>query len=210
MNNKIYNARYALIRQKNFYAVLITIMLLSFISGVVLIFFIDKTNKNNVIKNVTLFFNNIKFSNGINYSNSFFNTTVSNLGYAILIWILGISLIGFPIIILILIFKSFILGFSISSIIATYGFKGLLGSFLYVFPHQIILIIIYMLLCFYSLTFCYRLFSNLFLKKDINLKLMMNKYIKVFWFSLCSVFIVSLYEVFLSTYFIKFFTLFIK
>ena len=207
MNKKIYVARNAVLRQKKFYLALITIMLLGFISGIVFMFFIDKDSKKTVLDGVNLFFKQIKSSEGINYSKSFINTFFSNIGYALLIWVLGISIIGLPIIVLVLFFKSFVLGFSIASIVSNYGFKGVLGAFLYAFPHYIVLLIVYLLLGFYSIMFCYKLFMNLFLKKNNNLRINMTKYLKVLGFSLIIILITSLYEVFLSTYFMKLFTL---
>ena len=117
---------------------------------------------------------------------------------------------GFPIILGILFIKSFIFGFSISSIVATYKIKGILGAFLYIFPHQIIILILYLLLGFYSLSFCYKLFSHLFLKKTVNFKRGMNKYLKILVISIVASITVTFYEVFLSTYFMKFFTMLLK
>ena len=36
-------------------------------------------------------------STGINYGKSLLNTLVNNIGYVLLIWLLGISIIGLPI-----------------------------------------------------------------------------------------------------------------
>ncbi|MDD6879203.1 MAG: stage II sporulation protein M [bacterium] len=210
MNKTIYNAKNMLIKQKKIYVFLITLILIGIISGIVFIFFLNKADKTTVISNVETFFNQVKIKGGINYSKSILNTTLSNIIYILLLWLLGISVIGFPIIIGILFIKSFILGFSISSIILTYGFKGVLYAFLYVFPHHIIFIIIILLLSFYSLSFCYKLFNHLFLKKFISFRNSMNKYIKILIICLVSSLVLSAYEVFISTYFIKLFTLLIK
>lgn len=210
MNKKIVKAKDAFLRQKKFYMFLVTLMLIGFISGIIFIFFTSASNKANITKKVIEFFDTIKASTGINYGKSLVNTLFTNLLYVILIWLLGISLIGFPIIIGILFFKSFILGLSISSIISSFGIKGLLGSFLYIFPHNIILIILYLLLGFYSLSFCYKLFSHLFLKRSINFNYGMNRYLKILGISIIITILISLYQVFLSTYFLKLFTSLIK
>ena len=210
MNKKILKAKDTLLRQKKFYMFLITLMLIGFISGIVFIFFTSNESKVNITKKVIDFFDTVKASTGINYGKSLINTLLTNLLYVLLIWILGISLIGFPIIIGLLFFKSFILGLSISSIITSYGLKGILGAFLYIFPHGIILIILYLLLGFYSLSFCYKLFSHLFLKRTINFNYGMNRYLKILVISIFFTILISLYQVFISTYFLKLFTSFIK
>lgn len=210
MNKRIYQAKNHIIRQKKFYVFLIALLVIGFISGALFIFFLNETDKHDIINEITTFFNLIKTSTGINYSRSLTNSLGINILYVFLIWILGISIIGFPIIIGVLFIKSFIVGFSFSSIILTYGFKGLLGAFLYIFPHQIIMLILYLLLGFYSLSFCYKLFSHLFLKQMVNFRYGINRYIKILLICIVVSIILSLYEVFLSTYLMKLFTLLIK
>lgn len=210
MNKKIYAAKNSILKQKKFYFFLITLMVIGIISGIVFIFFLNESDTKEVVTEITSFFNLIKIDNSIDYGESLINTFIINICYVLIIWLLGISIIGFPIIISILFMKSFIFGFSISSIIKTYGFKGILGAFLYVFPHNLIMLILYLLLGFYSISFCFKLFSYLFLKKNINFKTGMNKYIKILIVSLIITIIVTFYEVFLSTYFMKLFTLLLK
>lgn len=210
MNRKIFEAKNSILRQKKFYVTLMTLMIIGFTAGIIYVFFLKGNDKSLVTNNVSNFFNLVKTSNGVNYSKSLFNSIGINLGYCLLIWLLGISIIGFPIILGVLIFKSFVLGFSIAGIILNYGFKGVLGAILYVFPHQIIMLCVFLLLSFYSLSFCYKLFQNLFLKKNIIFKYGMQKYTKILIISIIVVIINSIYEVFISTYFIKLFTLIIK
>lgn len=210
MNRKLNVAKNEYLKQKKFYVFLLTFILVGIISGIIFIFFINESDKINVINEIKSFFNLVKTSDGINYSKSLVNSLLVNIGYVVLIWLLGISIIGLPLIIIILFMKSFIFGFSISSIITCYGFKGVLGAFLYTFPHQVIVLIIYLLLSFYSMAFCFKLFSYLFLKKNINFRSAMKKYVKILIISLVIVICVSFYEVFLSTYFIKLFTLLLK
>mgnify|MGYP003295333797 CR=1 FL=1 len=63
---------------------------------------------------------------------------------------------------------------------------------------------------FYSISFSIKLFKSLFLKQTINFRVVMQKYIKILLISLIGIIIVSLYEVFISTYFIKLFTMLLK
>ena len=210
MNRKIYAAKNDLKAQKRLYLFLITVILLGIISGIVYTFFLDKDSKIKVLESIETYFYLIKNSTSINYIKSLSSSCFINIAYLLLIWLLGISLIGFPIIVIILFFKSFIIGFSVSSIIMKYGLKGLFGSFLYVFPHQIVMLIIYLLVSFYSINFCYKLFKYLFFKKTINFKYSMDKYVKILIISSIISIITTLYEVFISTYLMKLFTLTLK
>lgn len=210
MNNKLYAAKSSIIKQKKLYRIIITLMLFGIISGILFIFFISKESKTKALVSIKNFFDLMNTSTGINYGKSLLNTLINNIGYVLLIWLLGISIIGLPITIVLAFMKSFIVGFSISSIISCYKAKGILGAFLYVFPHQIIILFIYLLLSFYSISFSIKLFKSLFLKQTINFRVVMQKYIKILLISLIGIIIVSLYEVFISTYFIKLFTMLLK
>lgn len=210
MNNKLYAAKNSIIKQKKLYRIIITLMIFGIISGILFIFFISKESKTKALESIKNFFDLMNTSTGINYGKSLLNTLVNNIGYVLLIWLLGISIIGLPITIVLAFMKSFIVGFSISSIISCYKAKGILGAFLYVFPHQIIILFIYLLLSFYSISFSIKLFKSLFLKQTINFRVVMQKYIKILLISLIGIIIVSLYEVFISTYFIKLFTMLLK
>jgi len=192
---KLYRNRFGLNKQKKLYLCFISMIILSIVLGFFFYFIISDGNKELVIEMQKEFFNGIS-GNRVNYFSSFVKSVLSNFMYIFLIFILGLSVVGFVFIIGIILIKGFILGFSISSIIATFGGKGILLSFLYVFPHQILFLIILLLMCFYGCSFCYRLFKYLFMRVVINFRIVKVKYLKVFVISLIGGLICSLYEVF--------------
>lgn len=185
-------------------------MIIAIISGILFYFLISDKDKALVINSIKNFFLSIKNSDNLNYQASLINSLITNTIYVILIWLLGISIIGLPIIIIMIAYKCFILGFSIASIISAYGFKGILGVITYTAPHQFLYLLVLMLLGFYAVNFCIKLFNHLFLKKYINFKDIMNRYIKVLL--ICSVIsiLLAFFETFISTYFIRLFTLLLK
>lgn len=130
---------------------------------------------------------------------------LSNNGiFSFLIWLLGISIIGIPIVLFLFFFKCFIFGFSISSIIINYGFKGILFSFFYIFPHQVINLVIYMLITNYSLIFSFKIIGLIFKKNDFNISVSFNKYLKIFLVCLIFLFMSVLYESFVGPYVLSF------
>lgn len=209
MNLGIKRTKNNIMKQKKLYLFLIGLVIVGIIVGILFWFVINNEDKLLVTKNLNNFFECIKKGNAINYWGSLFNSLVTGLIYIVLIWLLGISIVGLPIILIIITIKSFIVGFSISSIIASYGLKGILGAFVYTFPHQIIFLLLLILLGFYAASFCFKLFKYLFLKQSINFKDAMRKYFKILIISLIVVLLTSLYETFIATYFIKLFTLLI-
>ena len=184
--------------QKRLYLLLIGLAIISILIGSYFIFIISKVNKEFIKDNLINYFDNTNSSMEL-----FFKTLFNYYLYIIIIWILGISIIGIPIVIFMYLFKSFILGFSISSIIYSFGLKGTLISLIDMFPHKILLLIVVLLMTFYSLSFSIKLIKHLFFKKQINFKEAFNKYFRILIISLSATIFIALYEVFIVTILIK-------
>lgn len=195
MKRKIFKVKDNINNQKKLYLVLIGLALLSFLSGLCFVFVLDNDNLKQINDTITSFFSNREWED-ISVITSFLNIFI----YIIAIWVLGISIIGLPFSIMILGFKSFLSGFSISSIIYTYGFKGLLIIFIEYIPSAIFSGILLILVTFYSISFSIKLFNYLFLKKQVNFKETMKKYVKIFVICFVYSIILCLY----NTFFIPF------
>lgn len=204
MNKAMIRAKNNIVNQRKKYLFLLVITLIGIISGLLFIYFISKTDKLLVFDELDSFFKNIK-NYSLNYTSSLINSITSNCLFILIIWILGISIIGIPIIIFLLFLKGFIFGFSISSIISKFGLNGLLLSVGYHFPHNLIFIILYILISFYAINFSIRLFRVLFLKENINLTPYFRRYNKIFIISVIVSILCSFLEVFLAPILINFF-----
>lgn len=205
MNQAINRAKNSIVKQKKRYVLLITLTMIGIITGVIFTTILSKIDQNLVNDQLTHFFIQIK-SGKINYTSGMINSITSNFLYCLGVWLLGISIIGLPIIIFLLFMKGFITGFSIGSIISLYHWKGIIGAFTYIFPHHILSLLLSILLSFHAISFSSKLFSSLFLKKEINFKEVMHKYLKILMISSIGFFICSLFEIYLSPFFIRIFT----
>ena len=145
--------------QKTVIIFLLIIALIGSICGSFFITLLDKTDQELVKTYIETFINNIN-SNKLNYLDAFKNTLVTNSVYIIVIWLLGISIIGIPIIVLMYFTKLFIISFSVSAFILKYQLKGVLLVLVYVFPHHIINFLIYTLLMIYATKFSYILINS--------------------------------------------------
>lgn len=181
---------------KNLFVFLMVLITIGLISGALFSIIISSEDKALVNTYLNDFFSNVK-NNKLDYHNSLINALIFTLGCGCLIWILGISVIGFFIILFILFLKSFILGFSVGSIIYSFKLKGLILSIIYIFPHQVINVLIFMILSAFSLMFSYKLICSLKKKKSITFGNIMNKYIIVLIFSLIVLTTTSIYEIYL-------------
>lgn len=188
--------------QKRLYLFLIIIMILGLIAGIVYALIINKSDHNLVAESLNSFFLRVKESN-IDYKSGIINSLIGNIFYVFFIFLLGISILGIPIIILCLFFKAFIFSFSITSIIYTYHLSGILKAITYVFPHQIITLLMALFLGFYAVYFGIKLFKYLFRRQEINLRSSMKRYLQVFTIVLLINIFCSFIEVFLAPSLIK-------
>ena len=200
MKKKIFIPKNNTKNQKKLYFILIGLALLSFIFGCLFIFMISEGNVSYIKDNLVNYFNNADSSLSL-----FFKSLFNNYIYLLVIWILGISIIGIPIVIFMFLFKYFIFGFSLSSILSSFGFNGILLSLINLMPHKLMYLVVLLLVSFYSISFSIKIFKNFFLKRPINFRESMNKYFKILLISLVVTLFISLYEGFISNNLVNFF-----
>lgn len=183
--------------QKQKYIFLLTLILIGVLSGIMFILFVSKADKQLIKEHLTLTFDTIN-DHRVNYSSTLLNNCVKNVLSLMFIYISGISIIGIPLILLYLFFKGFTFGFSISSIVSIYHYKGVFISFLYLLPGDFFLLIIWLLMGFYSINFSIKLFRYLFLKENIPLNIYFKKLNKILLISFISIIVISIIQTFLE------------
>ena len=147
-------------KAKRKYVFLITIVVIGLIGGIIFSNILNTSDEKLVYDKLTTYFLNIKNGIQIDYWQTLLNSIKNNMFLLILVWIFGLSIIGIIFNAFILFFKSFVLGFSIGSIINIYLYKGIVLSIVYIFPHFIINTIILLLLVYYANNFSIKLFNN--------------------------------------------------
>ena len=200
------NYKKELSKRNNILVSIVIIFILGLIFGSIYITILKTSEKTTILNEVNNYFLSINKISIDDKINIFKNSLISNLLYFICIWLLGISVIGIPIVIIMVFFKSFMLSFSVSSIFAKYGFKGILGAFLYIFPSSIVTIILMIVLSTYSLLLSIRIFKSSFLKRNINFKTFMGKYFFLLVISILICILCSLFDAFISPSLLRLFT----
>ena len=194
---------------KNLFVFLVVIIAVGVATGSIFVTILSNDDKILVSDYLNNFLTNLS-ADKLNYSGTLINTLIFTLGAALLIWLLGISVIGFVLILLFLFIKAFSLGFSIGSIIINFNFKGVLIALAYVVPHHIINMMIYLLISSYALVLSYRLISSFTKKKSFEFKNIFNKYLFILIFSLVILLMSVFYEVYVAPKLINFFVSFLN
>lgn len=203
MNKKINNGLAIIMPNKKINLFVIFMLVLGIISGCIFLMTIKDTDKDIIINQITNFIKNIN-DNQINNSSAFLNSLYENYIYIFLVWILGTSIIGIIINIFLIYFKGFIYGFTISSFYIVFKYKGLLLSFIYVFPTIIINLIMITILSVYSILFTSYLFRVIFSKeRNTQIKKFFKRYIIILLICLIAALISSLFEGYLIPSIIK-------
>ena len=171
------------------------IMIISFIFGLLFPAFLSISNMKLLSNSLKDFFNGLK-SDNLNLQEAFLSSFFINILSVCSIWIFGISIIGFILIIILLFIYSFILGFSFSSIISLYGFRGILLAFIYIIPNIMDIFVIFVL-SYYAINFSIMLYLYLFKNHKYNRRLIVKRYIKILFFSLFFSTLLSVIEVFI-------------
>ena len=182
--NSIINKRVVL-----FYGI---IFLISLIAGTFFNLILNDNDSKLISEYLVNFFTTIK-NNDIDYFATFINTTCTNALYVVIIWFLTYTLIGVPIILVIYFFKVFILGFTLSALITNFKIKGILYSFIFLFPHTIINIFVILILSIISIYISLKMLEIL-KKKKINIGNMIKKHFLLLTIFLLITIITSLYE----------------
>ena len=178
------------------------LVILGIVAGSLFIVVLNSSDKNLVIEYIESFVDSIK-NNNFNYMGTLTNTLIINYIVIIIISMIGFTYFLTPINILVLFYKAFVIGFSLSSFVLTYKIKGLLLSIVYIFPHLIINILLFSLLIAFTLKFSIRMIKYIVKKKEVNMRLYFNKYLYTSLFIIIIITITSLYESFVAPYLLK-------
>lgn len=186
-------------KDKNIYISLIIVLLISLVFGMFFITILTIEDKTLLKSHINTYFDTIK--SGSISSNLYNNLASNNIGIFIL-WILGFSIIGLPLIIAILFYKGFSLSFTITSLIYNFRLDGIFFSFIYVFPHLILNLLFYFITTYYSFKLCINLIWIISGKSKFNFKTL-KKYLFILIISIFFISLSSLYETYILPYLIK-------
>ena len=174
---------------------LVGLMMIGIIAGSIFVVLLKQNDQDLLKEYLTNFMTNIE-TNQLNKMSAFLNTIGGNFFLILFIWLLGISVIGIPIILFVFFSKAFVLGFSITSIILNYKLKGCLMAFFYIFPHHVVNMGIYIMLLMYSLTVSFKIIKAMLKKESFDFKSIIKQYSRILLFSLIGVLFTTLFEIY--------------
>ncbi len=181
------------------FRILMVALLIGFSLGVISFLILkNKSIKTDYINYINLI-NNGKY----NYINGLVKSIFYNLRYSFFIWIFGILFIFSILSIFLIIFKGISLGFMISSVIYTFGIKGLLYS-LILCLNSVLNIIVFILLSYYSINFSIKSYNAYRNNRQINYKSFFSNYFYIYIILSIILVLSSVFEIYICSNIIKF------
>lgn len=132
-------------------------------AGAITIRVVDSSTRTQIINYLNSFFSIINKDIDLNTLNLFKYSIINNIQTIITIWLLGITVIGIPLVFIIIALRGFIIGFTVAFFIKEFKFKGLTLSLFCILPQNIFLVSGIIIVSVISI-----LFSISILKNKIN------------------------------------------
>ena len=180
------------VRNKKLFIFFSILVLIAIAAGSIFSVTLSSSDTELVKNYITNYISSIK-NNELILFDSFISSLINNVSLIVILFLLGISVIGIPIVIIIFFYKSFIFGFTLGSILVNYKIKGILLSIIYMFPHNIIDIFILIIYSIVILNIFKKIISTVIKKEPLNLYYL-KKYFKITLLVVLIYIFISLYS----------------
>ncbi|MCA1022743.1 stage II sporulation protein M [Halobacillus litoralis] len=146
----------------NIFVFIFVLFLMGIIFGAVIVNSMNFVQKQDLFFYLKQFFEQQASSSGTGRAVLWKDSVLYHVKYMLLLFLLGISVIGMPVITVLLFIKGLVLGFSVGFLVNQMGWYGLLISTVSIAPQNLIIIPVYLiagsLALIFSLTLCKQLF----------------------------------------------------
>ena len=191
--------------QENFWLYIISILcvLTGIILGIYSVKYMGQSERNDLLNYLANFVDPSN-TNGISYKAIFLQSVKNNLPVIVLLWFLGLTIIGMPIVIIVDLLKGFTVGFTFSFMISGLGKSGIGIAILGVLPQNIIYIPCIVFASVASMEFSIMLLKNKFNKQwTSSISGRIVNYSVLFIIIIVLLFIGIIIESYIAPYFVK-------
>ena len=147
------------------YLFVTVLFLMGIIFGAIVVNSLTLDQKEDLYFYLNRFFGQVKSGEVASSVEMFQQSFFHNVKYLGLIWILGIAIIGLPVVLILLFLKGMVIGFTVGFLVNQMGLSGFALSFVSVMPQNIFLIPAFLILSATSVAFSLKLVRQQFFKK---------------------------------------------
>ncbi|MEH7249761.1 stage II sporulation protein M [Neobacillus niacini] len=145
---------------------IVILFLMGVIFGAIVVNSMSITQKEDLFYYLSQFFGQIQNGKVAENNDLFAQSFLHNSKFIGLIWILGISIIGLPVILIVLFIKGLVVGFTVGFLVSQLGIKGFLLAFVSILPQNLIIIPVFIMMAALSVIFSLRMIKKQFFKKS--------------------------------------------
>lgn len=146
------------------YLFVTVLFLMGIIFGAIVVNSLTVDQKDDLYFYLNRFFGLVKTGEVATSTEMFQQSFFHNVKYLGLIWILGIAIIGLPVVLILLFIKGMVIGFTVGFLVNRMGLSGFALSFVSVMPQNIFLIPAFLILTTASVAFSLKLIRQQFFK----------------------------------------------
>lgn len=150
---------------RSIYFFTIILFLMGIIFGAIVVNSLSLSQKNDLYMYLQQFFGQVSNGNISDPHVMFSQSFAHYAKYVGLMWILGLSIIGLPIILILLFLKGVVVGFTVGFLVNQMQVTGFFLSFVSVLPQNLFLVPAYIIIGATSISFCLKLIRNQFIKR---------------------------------------------
>ncbi|MFD1738784.1 stage II sporulation protein M [Bacillus salitolerans] len=180
------------------------LFMMGIIFGAIVVNSMSISQKQDLFLYLSRFFGQVSQGEFASANEMFLQSYFHQLKYIGLMWILGISIIGLPVILVLLFLKGIVVGFTVGFLVNQLGWNGFVLSVVAVLPQNIIIIPAFVIIGTVAISFSLRLIGQLFVKRtNLPFKQLFAKYVGLAFVICCVVGFASAFEAYSSPMLMK-------
>jgi stage II sporulation protein M len=181
------------------YLFMLVLFLIGIVFGAIVVNSMNFTQKEDLFYYLERFFSQLQQGQTMSKQEILQASFLSHVKFLLFLYVLGLSIIGIPIIWMLLFSKGLMMGFSVGFLVNQLGWKGLMLAAAAVAPQNLIVIPLYLIAGTSAMLFSVTLLRKLLAKRSpLSLRRYFIQYSVIFLILLGSSFAASLLETFLS------------
>ncbi|ARK29489.1 stage II sporulation protein M [Halalkalibacter krulwichiae] len=141
------------------------LFLIGIVFGAIIVNSLSLTQKHDLYMYVNQFFGHMQQGELAQPSAIFSQSFAHYAKYFGLMWILGLSIIGLPVILILLFLKGVVVGFTVGFLVNQMGMSGFFLSFVSIMPQNFILVPAFIIVGTVSVSFCLKMVRQQFMKR---------------------------------------------
>ena len=144
---------------------IVVLFLMGVIFGAIVVNSMSITQKEDLFYYLSQFFGQVSSGKEADDTDLFLQSFSHNSKFIGLMWILGISIIGLPVILILLFIKGMVVGFTVGFLVSQMGWQGFSLAFVSILPQNLIIIPVFIMMAALSVIFSLRMIKKQFMKK---------------------------------------------